>query len=146
MCVRYDILALYESPSFGGFRLSAGYSFNANDLSAAQSGFATADNTRAITSGLSYNNGPLVAFIAYEQLNASNKLSNAQTSATPLSFLFGAAYAFKVLKLIPAYDAEQAGCFPGKGLPSGPNSLGFQGTPRIASVQDLTEWKDPRYN
>src|SRR3546814_13086327 len=65
--VRYDNLALYESPSFGGFRLSAGYSFNANDLSAAQSGFATADNTRAITSGLSYNNGPLVAFIAYEQ-------------------------------------------------------------------------------
>src|SRR3546814_11615957 len=115
MCVRYDILALYESPSFGGFRLSAGYSFNANDLSAAQSGFATADNTRAITSGLSYNNGPLLAFIAYEQLNASNKLSNAQTSATPRSFTVGAAYDFEVLKLIAAYERATDGWFAGKG-------------------------------
>src|SRR3546814_8011428 len=76
--VRYDNLALYESPSFGGFRLSEGSSFNAKDLSAAQSGFVTADNTSAITSGLIYNNGTLLAFIAYEQMNESKKIHNAK--------------------------------------------------------------------
>lgn len=136
--VRYDNLALYESPSFGGFRVSAGYSFNANDLTTAQTGFATADNTRAITSGLSYNNGPLVAFISYEQLNASNKLSTAQTSATPRSFTVGAAYDFEVLKLIAAYERATDGWFAGKGLPAGANINGFRGTPSNTFVDGFS--------
>lgn len=86
---QYDNLALYESPSMGGFRVSAGYAFNADDRNAAQTGFRTADNTRAITTGISYANGPLMAFFAYDQLNASNKLSSAQTAATPRSFTLG---------------------------------------------------------
>ncbi len=136
--VRYDNLALYESPSFGGFRVSAGYSFNANDLTPTQTGFATADNTRAITSGLSYNNGPLVAFISYEQLNASKKLSTAQTSATPRSFTVGAAYDFEVVRLMAAYERATDGWFVGKELPYGTNINGFEGTPSNAFVDGFS--------
>lgn len=126
--VRYDNLALYESPSFSGFRLSAGYAFNADDSNAAQTGFRTADNTRAITSGLSYQNGPLTAYVAYEQLNASNKLSSGQTSATPRSITVGAAYDFEVVKLAAAYERISDGWFAGKNLPSSAGIGNFRGT------------------
>ncbi|KAG1254931.1 hypothetical protein G6F68_010618 [Rhizopus microsporus] len=81
--VRYDNMVQYSTPSFSGFQFGVGYSFNAADTTAAQTGFKTADNTRAITTGLRYVNGPLNAALTYDQLNASNKLPGASTDATP---------------------------------------------------------------
>src|SRR3546814_4039629 len=66
------------------------------------------------------------------------KLSNAQTSATPRSFTVGAAYDFEVLKLIAAYERATDGWFAGKGLPSGANINGFQGTPSNAFVDGFS--------
>ncbi|MBO1015498.1 porin [Achromobacter sp. SD115] len=136
--VRYDNLALYESPSMGGFRFSAGYAFNADDRNAAQTGFRTADNTRAITSGISYANGPLMGFFAYEQLNASNKLSSAQTAATPRSFTVGGSYDFEVFKLALAYERATDGWFAGKSLPSGAGIGNFRGTPSNVFVDGFS--------
>ena len=93
---RYDNLLVYETPSMGGLRAAIGYSSNINDLKDSQTGFATADNTRAITAGLRYDNGPVNAFVTYDQLNASNKLSPAETSATPRSYVIGGSYDFEV--------------------------------------------------
>ncbi|KAG0737819.1 hypothetical protein G6F24_017804 [Rhizopus arrhizus] len=76
-------MVMYQTPSFSGFQFGVGYSFNVNDTNAAQTGFKTADNTRAITTGLRYVNGPLNAALTYDQLNASNKLPGASTDATP---------------------------------------------------------------
>ncbi|KAG1438579.1 hypothetical protein G6F57_019782 [Rhizopus arrhizus] len=56
---RYDNMVMYQTPSFSGFQFGVGYSFNVNDTNAAQTGFKTADNTRAITTGLRYVNGPV---------------------------------------------------------------------------------------
>ncbi|EFF78353.1 outer membrane porin protein BP0840 [Achromobacter piechaudii ATCC 43553] len=136
--VRYDNLALYESPSMGGFRVSAGYAFNADDRNAAQTGFRTADNTRAITTGISYANGPLMAFFAYDQLNASNKLSSAQTAATPRSFTLGGSYDFEVFKLALAYERATDGWFAGKGLPSSASVGTFRGTPSNTFVDGFS--------
>jgi len=136
--VRYDNLALYETPSIGGFRLSAGYAFNADDRSAAQTGFKTADNTRAITSGISYVNGPVMAFFAYEQLNASNKLSSGQTAATPRSFTVGGSYDFEVFKLALAYERATDGWFAGKSLPSSATIGSLRGTPSNAFVDGFS--------
>jgi predicted porin len=136
--VRYDNLALYESPSIGGFRVSAGYAFNADDRTTAQTGFKTADNTRAITSGVSYANGPLMAFFAYEQLNASNKLSSAQTAATPRSFTLGGSYDFEAFKLALAYERATDGWFAGKSLPSSASIGSFRGTPSNAFVDGFS--------
>lgn len=112
--VRYDNLALYESASIGGWRVSAGYSSNADDTRTAQTGFATADNTRAITAGLSYANGPLMAYVAYDQLNPSNRLSSSQTAATPKAVTVGAGYDFEVVKVLLAYERAKDGWFAGK--------------------------------
>ena len=68
-------MVLYETPSMGGLTAAISYSSNIDDKRDGETGFATADNTRAVTAGLRYLNGPLAAFLSYDQLNGSNKLS-----------------------------------------------------------------------
>ncbi len=133
--VRYDNLVVYETPSMGGFKGAVGYAFNADDRRLAQSGFATADNTRAITAGLRYDNGPVMGFATYDQLNASNKLSPSQTDATPRSYIVGGSYDFEVVKLALAYNRTTDGWFAGKGFPNGGSIGGFTGTPSYAFVK-----------
>jgi predicted porin len=119
----------------GGFKGAVGYAFNADDRRLAQTGFATADNTRAITAGLRYDSGPIMGFATYDQLNASNKLSPSQTDATPRSYIVGGSYDFEVVKLALAYNRTTDGWFAGKGFPNGGSIGGFTGTPSYAFVK-----------
>jgi len=130
--VRYDNLVVYETPSLGGFKAAVGYAFNADDRRTAQTGFATADNTRAITAGLRYDNGPLMGFATYDQLNASNQLSQNQVDATPRSYIVGGSYDFAVFKVALAYNRITDGWFAGKSLPNGGSIGTFTGTPSYA--------------
>ncbi|WP_025136375.1 porin [Achromobacter sp. DH1f] len=130
--VRYDNLVVYETPSLGGFKAAVGYAFNADDRRTAQTGFATADNTRAITAGLRYDNGPLMGFATYDQLNASNQLSQNQVDATPRSYIVGGSYDFEVFKVALAYNRITDGWFAGKSLPNGGSIGTFTGTPSYA--------------
>ncbi|AHV91363.1 porin [Bordetella holmesii] len=139
--VRYDNMVMYQTPSFSGFQFGVGYSFSADDTKTdkdgfvngvytkngapGQTGFATADNTRAITTGLRYTNGPLNVALSYDQLNASNKLPNAQTNATPRAYAIGGSYDFEVVKLALAYGRTTDGWFTGQALPSGSTLFGF---------------------
>ncbi|SUV69568.1 outer membrane porin protein [Bordetella avium] len=134
-------MVMYQTPSFSGFQFGIGYSFSADDTKSdkdgfvngvytkngvpGQTGFATADNTRAITTGLRYTNGPLNVALSYDQLNASNKLSNAQTNATPRAYAIGGSYDFEVVKLALAYGRTTDGWFAGQSLPSGTSLSGF---------------------
>jgi len=117
--VRYDNMVLYQTPSFSGFQFGVGYSFNADDNNARQSGWRTADNTRAITTGLRYVNGPLNIAFSYDQLNASNNLTQPEVDATPRMYALGASYDFEVVKLSLAYARTTDGWFGGQGV-SGP--------------------------
>ena len=109
--VRYDNMVMYQTPSFSGFQAGVGYSFNADSTRGAETGFRTADNTRAITAGLRYVNGPLQVAFAYDQLNASNKLPQEDVDATPRQYTLGGAYDFEVLKLSLAYARTTDGWF-----------------------------------
>lgn len=130
--VRYDNLVVYQTPSLGGFKAAIGYAFNADDQRGAETGFSTADNTRAITAGLRYDNGPLMGFATYDQLNASNKLSQAQVDATPRSYIVGGSYDFEAFKVALAYNRLTDGWFAGKSLPNGGSIGAFTGTPSYA--------------
>ena len=130
--VRYDNLVVYETPSLAGFKAAVGYAFNADDRRTAQTGFATADNTRVITAGLRYDNGPLMGFATYDQLNASNQLSQNQVDATPRSYIVGGSYDFEVFKVALAYNRITDGWFAGKSLPNGGSIGTFTGTPSYA--------------
>jgi len=119
---RYDNMVMYQTPSFSGFQFGVGYSFSADDTKTgsatvpSQVGFKTADNTRAITAGLRYVNGPLNVALSYDQLNASNNLPTGETDATPRSYMVGGSYDFEVVKLALAYARTTDGWFAGPGV------------------------------
>lgn len=132
---RYDNMVLYETPSMGGLTAAISYSSNIDDKRDGETGFATADNTRAVTAGLRYLNGPLAAFLSYDQLNGSNKLSQpSERNATPRSYLIGASYDFEVVKLLLAYGRTTDGWFGGSSLPAGAAIGKFSGIPTNAFV------------
>jgi len=121
--LRYDNMVMYQTPSFSGFQLGVGYSFNQNDV--AGSSFETADNTRAITAGARYVNGPLQVALSYDQLNGDN----ANDDATPRAYAIGAAYDFEVVKLSLAYGRTTDGWFGGTtNAPGGLTNFGGQGS------------------
>src|SRR5690606_14161099 len=86
---RWDNMVMYRTPSVNGFELGVGYSFNVDDGNADQTGFRTADNTRGITAGLRYLNGPLNITLTYDQLNGSNSSSQIDHDATPRQYAAG---------------------------------------------------------
>ncbi len=112
---RYDNMVMYQTPSFSGFQFGVGYSFSADDNKTAQTGFRTANNTRAITTGLRYVNGPLNVAFAYDQLNRANQGKTGSQDTTPRSYLIGGSYDFEVVKLALAYNRTQNGWFAGPG-------------------------------
>lgn len=135
--VRYDNMVLYQTPSFSGFQFGIGYSFSADDTkdgrinqttgvpTTSQTGFRTADNTRAITTGLRYVNGPLNVALSFDQLNASNKLSQGTIDATPRQYTIGGSYDFEVVKLALAYARTTDGWFGSQDVKTAASTIGF---------------------
>ncbi|MFJ1302410.1 porin [Pseudomonadota bacterium AL_CKDN230030165-1A_HGKHYDSX7] len=118
--VRWDNMVMYRTPSVNGFQVGVGYSFNVDSNNDTESGFATADNTRGITAGVRYVQGPLNVTATYEQLNGSNRSAQADAdSATPRQYSLGATYDFEVVKLAAAYARTTDGWFGGQDLPAG---------------------------
>ncbi|MBO9356514.1 porin [Bordetella petrii] len=111
--VRYDNMVMYQTPSFSGFQFGVGYSFNVDDE--ADSSFRTTDNTRGITTGLRYVNGPLNVALSYDQLSAPH---NENENATPRMYAIGGSYDFEVVKLALAYGRTTDGWFAGQGVAS----------------------------
>lgn len=113
---RYDNSVMYQTPQWAGFQAGAGYSFSADDTKTAQTGFATADNTRAITTGLRYNGGPLALVLTFDKLNGSNQLPSSLRDANPSMWALGFAYDFEVIKVTAAYGRAKDGWFVGQGI------------------------------
>lgn len=127
---RWDNMIQYRSPSVGGLELGVGYAFNVDDTDEGRSGFGTADNTRGITAGVRYLQGPLNVTLTYDQMKGSNAIAD-DRSVTVRQYAMGVSYDFQVVKLAAAYGRTTDGWFIGQDLPSGtPFSAGF-GTNRF---------------
>ncbi|CAB3845144.1 porin [Achromobacter ruhlandii] len=136
--VRHDNMVMYQTPSFSGFQFGLGYSFNVADTTAAQTGFKTANNTRAITTGLRYVNGPLNLALTYDQLNMANQLG---TDEKPKQWIIGGSYNFEVIKLALAYGQTRDGWLTGRSL----NAFGG-GSPAARSFRSNAVAKDFKSN
>ncbi|MGB3818364.1 porin [Achromobacter pulmonis] len=136
--VRYDNMVMYQTPSFSGFQFGLGYSFNVADTTSAQTGFKTADNTRGITTGLRYVNGPLNVALTYDQLKPANQLG---TDETPKQWIIGASYDFEVVKLGLAYGQTRDGWFGGQSI----NAFG-SGSPAAKGLSTNAIAKDFKSN
>lgn len=102
---RYDNMVMYRTPTFAGFEVAAGYSFNASG----SGNFATNDNTRAITTGIRYNNGPLNVFGTYDQFKEST--ASGEDVPKVRAYIIGASYDFEVVKLAAAWGQTRNGWF-----------------------------------
>ncbi|OZI70831.1 porin [Bordetella genomosp. 12] len=136
--VRYDNMVMYQSPSFSGFQAGVGYAFNIADTTSAQTGFKTADNTRAITAGLRYASGPLNVALTYDQLNMAEQLN---TDTSPKAWILGGSYDFEIVKLALAFGQTRGGWFTGTGI----NAFG-SGSPSATSFPSNTAKADFKAN
>lgn len=108
----------YYSPDFAGFQLGVGYSFSA----AGDERFATNNNNRAISTGLKYENGPLLAVLTWDQLYLAQEPARG-AGGRPQAVQLGVAYDFEVVKLAAAWSRQRNGYV---GLDGGdPDSLGL---------------------
>jgi predicted porin len=136
--LRYSNMVLLQSRPIGGLTVGAGYSF-ATDLTSiyAANGscsgtgchisentyqYEAANNLRALTLGLKYQQGPLLVSAAYDQLNGPANIPNGPPSPSPSSWLLGAAYDLETVTLSAAYGQARNGSFVGQ--PAGTGAAG----------------------
>jgi len=138
--LRYDNLVTYETPSFSGFQLGVGYSFQANGAQPWDiSGQLDTDRT-AFTAGLRYTNGPLAVAATYDILN---KRDNVPTEKDVKSWILSASYDFDVVRLHLAFGQDKDGVLSGRGVSDttpaivtpGLNTPESQGTGYIAGYK-----------
>ena len=128
--LRYSNMVLLQSRPVGGLTVGAGYSF-ATDLSSiyADNGsckvtgcnisqyayqYEPANNLRALTLGLKYQQGPLLLSAAYDQLSGPANIPNGPPSPNPTAWLLGGAYDFDPVTLSAAYGQTRNGSFVGQ--------------------------------
>jgi predicted porin len=113
---QFDNTVNYLSPQVGGFQVGLGYSFNADDSSA--SGFRTANNNRAYSIGLRYEQGPLLAIATWDEMRLRD-----DSGSQPRALQLGVAYDFEIVKIAVAWSRQQDGYV---GLDGGdPDNLGL---------------------
>jgi predicted porin len=127
--LRLDNTLMYRSPVMSGVQAGLGYSFATGLPSNGGTtgyGFATNDNSRQLTVGAKYANGPVYAAVSYDKAYAAE--SSAQNGQSVNNWSLGASYDFKVAKVMAGYGQTRDGFWAGSGaggtgasLATGPN-------------------------
>jgi len=114
--LRLDNVLMYKTPNMSGFEAGLGYSFATGLTSNGGQtgyGFATSNNTRQLTVGAKYANGPFYAAASYEKAYAAD--STAQNGNSVNNWNIAGSYDFKVLKLAVGYGQTRDGFWAGSG-------------------------------
>jgi GBP family porin len=114
--LRLDNTLMYRSPVMGGVQAGLGYSFAtglASNGGTTGYGFETSNNSRQITAGLKYANGPVYAAASYDKAYAAD--SSAQNGQSVNNWSLGASYDLKVVKLAAGYGQTRDGFWAGSG-------------------------------
>lgn len=109
--VRYDNQIQYQSPNMSGFQFGIGYSFNADGDQEFKERGQDDPNTRVITAGLRYINGPLAAVLTYDQI----KDAETATGIKAKSWNLAGSYDFEVFEVHLGFGITDDGWF---GTPS----------------------------
>jgi predicted porin len=113
---QFDNTVNYFSPTYGGLQLGLGYSFNADG----GGGFRTANNNRAYSVGLKYEQGPWLAVATWDELMPAD---GAPLPGRPRTLQLGVSYDFQVASLALAWTRQKDGY---SGLDGGdPDNLGL---------------------
>ena len=113
---QFSNLVNYYTPEWQGWQAGIGYSFDAD----AQGKFRTNANNRALSLGLKYEDGPLLAVATWDQMRLAQPPQGVQ--GRPQALQLGASYDFEVLKVSAAWSRQRNGYV---GLDGGdPDNLG----------------------
>ena len=107
---RMDNSVVYVSPSYSGFQLGVGYSFNVNGKQAAKIDGQEDTNEREFTTGLRYKNGPIAAALTYDQVRLQNQ-SNPNSYKNTSSWTLSGSYDFEVVAVSLAFGQDLDGDF-----------------------------------
>jgi len=114
--VRMDNTLMYKTPTMSGFQAGVGYSF-ATGLSSNGGttgyGFATSNNSRELTVGARYANGPVYVAASYEKAYAAT--TSAANGQSVSNWNVAGTYDFKVVKLAAGYGQTRDGFWAGSG-------------------------------
>ncbi|MDO9025836.1 porin [Zwartia sp.] len=112
----------YQTPNMSGFQAGIGYAF-ANGSSGLYTdpvgtsgtgyNFATSNNTRQVTLGARYMNGPFYAAASYDKLYGDNARGGGNASIS--SWNIAGSYDFKVVKIAAGYGQTRDGVILGQG-------------------------------
>ncbi len=114
--VRLDNTLMYKTPNMSGFEAGLGYSFATGMTSNGGTtgyGFATSNNSRELTLGAKYANGPFYAAATYEKAYAAE--TSAMNGQSVNNWNIAGSYDFKVLKLAVGYGQTRDGFWAGSG-------------------------------
>ena len=114
--VRMDNTLMYKTPTMSGFQAGVGYSFATGLTSNGGTtgyGFATSNNSRELTVGARYANGPVYVAASYEKAYAAN--TSAANGQSVNNWNIAGSYDFKVVKLAAGYGQTRDGFWAGSG-------------------------------
>ena len=109
---RYDNMIQYQTPSYAGFQLGVGYSFNTDGkqkVTYKEGGVTEKSNVKAWTAALRYANGPIAVGLSYDQSKADRNAKALDAPgflgggtfdrATVREWVLAGSYDFEVVKL-----------------------------------------------
>jgi general bacterial porin, GBP family len=114
---RLSNMVMYSTPSMSGFSANVGYSFDTGltteGAPVAKPSFGNGYKTKAVSVGLRYANGPILASATYDSFN-SNGFRGAEKDASEKPgnvniWAVGGTYDFKVVKVHAAYSQSTGG-------------------------------------
>jgi len=114
--LRLDNVLMYKTPTLSGFQAGLGYSFATGLTSNGGTtgyGFATNNNSRQVTVGVKYANGPIYAAASYEKAYAAD--TTTQNGNSINSANIAGSYDFKVVKLAAGFGVTRDGFWAGSG-------------------------------
>lgn len=119
----------YLTPEFAGFQAGLSYSFNASEGEY----FQTSHNARTLSTGLSYENGPLYTTLTYDHLQPGHERISGQRSAK--AWQLGASYDLSAFKLAAGWSHQSNGFAGLNGGDMGDTLLGTGGLEGIGPTE-----------
>lgn len=132
---RFSNLLKYQSPVWSGLKLGIGYAFapqldafyvSGGEVFNGQGNsynFESTNNTRALSLGANYNNGPLTLAASYDQImpnqNAPGVPAGGAGNTNIKAWILGGSYDFTVAQLSLAYGQTRGGVINGTNFTSG---------------------------
>jgi predicted porin len=115
--MRWDNMVMYQTPSFSGFQFGAGYSFNVDGSQTFKVSGVDNTNSRGITTGLHYTNGPINVALAWDQIKTGTPATvvPGNSDVNVNSWLLGGTYDFEIVKVALAYGQTRNGWMQGQG-------------------------------